>query len=121
MRILLVIILMTLTACSMTQRVVSHDPQTVLAEIEPGDWVEVVKHDGEEVGFRVREVTDTGIAGAEGMRLQGREHEIAYTDMQALTVRRVDGKTTALGWTAGLILLPVLLPAAVSFPAFPPL
>lgn len=53
MRILLVIILMALPACSLTQRAVSPDPQTVLAEIEPGDWVEVVKHDGEEVGFWV--------------------------------------------------------------------
>jgi hypothetical protein len=90
MRILLVIILMTLTACSISQRVVSHDPQTVLAEIEPGDWVEVVKHDGEEVGFWVQAVTDTGIAGAEGLRLQGRRHDIAYTDIQTLRVGAPD-------------------------------
>ena len=115
MRILLVIILMALTACSMTQRVVSHDPQTVLAEIEPGDWVEVIKRDGEEVAFRVTEVTDTGIVGAEGMRLQGRRHDIAYSDMRALTVRRVDGKTTALGWAVGIVLLPAMIP----WPAFP--
>ena len=86
MRILLVIILMTLPACSLTQRTVIHEPQTVLAEIEPGDWVEVDKRDGEEVGFWVTAVTETGIAGAEGLRLQGRRHDIPYTDMQALRV-----------------------------------
>jgi hypothetical protein len=115
MRILLLIILMTLSACATTQQAVSHDPQAVLAEIEPGDWVEVIKRDGEEVAFRVTEVTDTGIVGAEGMRLQGRQHDIAYTDMQALTVRRVDGKMTALGWAVGLVLLPAMVP----WPAFP--
>ena len=104
-----------LSGCATTQQVVNHDPQAALAEIEPGDWVEVIKHDGEEVAFRVMEVTDTGIVGAEGMRLQGRKHDIAYSDMQALTVRRVDGKTTALGWAVGLVLLPAMIP----WPAFP--
>jgi len=104
-----------LSACATTQQVVNHDPQAALAEIEPGDWVEVIKRDGTEVGFWVEEVTDTGIAGAEGVRAQGRKHDIAYTDMQALTVKRTDATATALGWTLGLI----LLPAMVSWPALP--
>ena len=97
MRILLLIILMTLSACSLSQRVVNHDPQTVLAEIEPGDWVEVTKRAGEEVGFWVTAVTDTGIAGAEGMRLQGRRHDIPYTDMQELRTGAHDAFASGSG------------------------
>ncbi len=115
MRILLVIILMTLTACVTAPRVINHDSQTALAEIKLGEWVEVIKRDGEEVGFWVTEVTDTGIAGAEGLRRQGRKHDIAYTDMQALTLKRTDAAKTALAWTLGI----ALIPAAVAWPAFP--
>lgn len=108
-----------LSACATMQQPVERDAQSAMAEIETGDWVEIVKHDGEEVHFWVTEVSDTGIAGAEGVRRQGRQHDIAYSDMSVLTVKRTDRETTAMGWAAGLILLPVLAPALISAPALP--
>jgi len=105
------------------QQPIERDAQSAMAEIETGDWVEIVKHDGEEVHFWVTEVSETGIAGAEGVRRQGRpvgrQHDIAYSDMSVLTVKRTDREATAMGWAAGLILLPVLAPALISVPALP--
>jgi hypothetical protein len=87
-RIMLWLACATLSACA-SHRTVEGKYEKIAAEIEPGDRVEIVTSDGEEISFRVTEVRETELVGDTSTDITtGKIVSVSYEDMKRL--ERVD-------------------------------
>jgi len=97
-RIFLCLILLTFTVgCSTFQRLPGTDQATITSQVAVGDSVKITKNDGEEVRFKVSEITDSGIGG-EGQF-------VAYSDIGEIRSAQFStGATVGISVMTGFIL-----------------
>jgi len=97
-RIFLCLILLTFTVgCSTFQRLPGTDQATITSQVAVGDSVKITKNDGEEVRFKVSEITDSGIGG-EGQF-------VAYSDIgEFRSAQFSTGATVGISVMTGFIL-----------------
>ena len=101
-RLVVWIVCLAMTACApfVTRQSVERKHETIAAELEIGDRVEVLVQDGQEYSFRVKEIRETEFVGETGTDLTpGKIVTVQYQEITRL--ERVDQHPLVLFGTIG--------------------
>ena len=104
---------LVLCACTSPQ-VIRPESGSIHAQIEKGDRVNIVTHDGEQITMWVIEVEEDAISGAQGMDADGKRYRIPFADIRILELERTDALKTGLVFAAGFLTYALVAGAAVA-------
>ena len=98
------IVCLSMTACVSHQAVESKH-EKIAAELEPGDRVEIVLRDGQEISFRIKEIRETELIGDTRTQVSaGKIVTVPYEDITRL--ERVDQKPLVV---LSIVAVPVIV------------
>ena len=104
-----------LCACTSPQ-VIRPESGSIRAQIEKGDRVNIVTHEGDQMTFWVTEVGEDALSGVQGVNRDGTRYRIPFADIRILEAERTDALKTGLLVGAGF--LTFLFAATAAVPAF---
>ncbi len=104
-----------LAGCT-SAHVIRPEPGSIHAQIEKGDRVNIVTHEGDQMTFWVTEVEKDALSGVTGVNRDGKRYRVPFADIRILELERTDALKTGLFVGAGL--LTFWFAAAAAVPTF---
>jgi len=102
-----------LCACTSAQ-VIRTEPGSIHAQIEKGDRVNIVTHQGDQMTFWVTEVEEDALSGVQGVNMDGKRYRVPFVDIRLLEAERTDPLKTGAVVAAGFLTYALMAGAAVA-------